>query len=183
MIALRRAAGVTALLALTFLPAGCSTLGSPGCPGGSGVRVFTAASESMAPTIKANTRFLVDTAYYQGHAVMRGDIVILKVPPSVSSLAPNVTDVVKRVIGLPGETISSSPSGQVLINGTAISEPWLPTNDALGPYIAQTTIPSGQYYVLGDNRSNSEDSRFWGPVSRSLLIGRVETNHGAVCQP
>ena len=94
-------------------------------------------------------------------------------------------DLVKRVIGLPGESISSS-NGKIYINGKRLSEPWLPPGpdsfsgalpggdqhpmyDLPGP----VKIPPGTYFVMGDNRMNSEDSRFFGPIPKSLIVGRA----------
>src|SRR5262249_49027837 len=110
----------------------------------------------------------------------RGDIIVFhRVPRDTDESNP--TDLVKRVIGLPGETISSR-GDTVLINGQPLKEPWLPKLDALpasdscsqSAYdIPTTKIPSGQYFVMGDCRGNSFDSRAWGPVPVGNIIGRV----------
>jgi signal peptidase I len=135
----------------------------------------------MAPTVPVNSEILVNTDYYDNHTVTRGDIIVFRPPPA--AFASGASDLVKRVIGLPGETISSDASRDVRINGSVLSEPWLPAGTPLGPGIARTTIPAGDYYVLGDNRANSADSRFLGPISGSLIVGRVETSHAKVCPP
>ncbi len=93
-----------------------------------------------------------------------------------------MADLVKRVIGLPGETISLS-SGLVEIDGRPISEPWLPAamqNQTLpGPSNAPFAlhhpyrIPDGDVYVMGDNRTDSCDSRYWGPVRQSSIVGKA----------
>jgi signal peptidase I len=85
----------------------------------------------------------------------------------------NIQDLVKRVIGLPGETVQSTEDGRVEINGEALGEPYLPTNTALGPPIPRQTVPPGHYYVLGDNRTDSSDSRIFGPIALSQIIGKV----------
>ena len=93
-------------------------------------------------------------------------------------------DLVKRVVGLPGETISST-DGNLYIDGKPLSEPWLPP----GPSSCSTAlpddthqqfnlpgpvkIPAGDYYVMGDNRTDSEDSRYFGPIPKSLIVGRA----------
>lgn len=177
-----RLAQVGALLLVGALAA-CSPSGTPGCPVGAGVMSFDVPSAAMAPTIGADSHVLVDTNYYDAHAVARGDIVVFKVPPTVAVVAPGIPDLIKRVIGLPGESISSSPDGTVEIDGSPLREPWLPAGTLLGSPIQPATIPARHYYVLGDNRTNSQDSRFWGPISHSLLIGRVETAAGKVCLP
>jgi len=166
------------LLAITSCRVTSST---SACSTGPGVKSFHAASASMAPTIPVNSDMLVATDYYKSHTVTRGDIVVLRPPPE--SFAKGVSYVVKRVIGLPGDTISADASGNVLINGTVLNEPWLPAGTPLGPGITKTTIQAGDYYAPGDNRANSVDSRYWGPISESLIVGRVETSQGKVCSP
>ena len=78
----------------------------------------------------------------------------------------------KRVIGLPGDRIASR-GDTVLIDGKPLPEPWLPRGTPLGPPIRSTVVPVGTYYVLGDNRATSCDSRYWGTVPRSLIVGKV----------
>ena len=85
---------------------------------------------------------------------------------------PDVKDLVKRVIGLPGETISSA-GGQVVINGTPLKEPWL-VKGTVTTGITTQVIPPNEYFVMGDNRSDSQDSRFFGPITPSLIVGKVE---------
>ena len=91
------------------------------------------------------------------------------------------SDLVKRVIGLPGDTISSI-DGRVYIDGRPLDEPWLPdpapvTSPSPLPYAFSLnrpyTVPAGEYYVMGDNRTDSEDSRYFGPISGSLIVGKM----------
>lgn len=128
-------------------------------------------SASMVPTLKVGNRILVDKLSYDLHGIHRGDIVVFARPPRDVG-EPSVHDLVKRVIGLPGERISSE-GNQVLINGRVLREPWLPRNDPLGQPIQSQVIPKGHYFVMGDNRSDSLDSRSFGPISGSLIVGRV----------
>jgi len=107
--------------------------------------------------------FVVQTFY-------RGDIIVFSRPPG-ETLEPGVNDLVKRVIGLPGETISGQ-DGQVFINGKALPEPWLPKGVVTGNF-SPVKIPKGYYFVMGDNRGFSSDSRVFGPISGSLIVGRV----------
>jgi len=90
---------------------------------------------------------------------------------------------VKRVIGLPGDTVTLA-GGYVYIDGRKLNESWLPAsvqgNTQPGPpgnaaNLQQAyTVPANDYYVMGDNRTDSCDSRYWGPIPRSLIVGKVE---------
>lgn len=128
-------------------------------------------SGSMIPTLAIGDRILVNKVAYDIHGVHRGDIVVFAKPPRDVG-DPEVKDLVKRVIGLPGETISSA-SGHVLINGHVLNEPYLPAGIAFGPPIQTQVIPANHYFMMGDNRGDSKDSRYFGPVARSLFVGHV----------
>jgi signal peptidase I len=134
------------------------------------VQTFFIPSASMEPTLMVGDRILVDKLSYHLHPVHRGDIVVFATPPGEDA-GPNVKDLVKRVIGLPGETISSA-GGQVVINGKPLKEPWL-VKGTVTTGITTQVIPPNEYFVMGDNRSDSQDSRFFGPIHRSLIVGRV----------
>jgi signal peptidase I len=137
----------------------------------------------MEPTLQVGDRIVVDKLSYHLHGMGRGDIVVFSTPPAENCAGPPVSNLVKRVIGLPGETISLS-SGRVLIDGRILPEPWLPaaerTRTAPGPSTASYAlhhpyrIPSGSVYVMGDNRTFSCDSRYWGPVAESTIVGKVD---------
>jgi signal peptidase I len=133
------------------------------------VQPFFIPSGSMEPTLKVGDRVLVNKLSYDVHSVHRGDIVVFNKPPN--DYSPGVKDLIKRVIGLPGETISAQ-AGQVDINGHPLHESWLPqgvTTENFGPVV----IPQGRYFMMGDNRGDSADSRVFGPVSSKLFIGRA----------
>jgi signal peptidase I len=138
------------------------------------IQTYSIPSVSMYPTLKVGDRILVNKLSYHLHPVRRGDIVVFATPPKELPILM-VNDLVKRVIGLPGETISSGPHGQVLINGKAIAEPWLTAHARAnpGPAIMKQKIPAGEVFVMGDNRDESEDSRFFGPIDESLIVGRA----------
>ncbi len=146
------------------------------------VQTFSVPSSSMYPTLQIGDRILVDRIPGLAHSIHRGDIIVFhKVPADKDGQGPE--DLVKRVIGMPGETISSV-GDTVLINGKPLREPWLPNLNAVSPQgacaqaaydIPKTKIPKGHYYVLGDCRGISDDSRFWGTVPSSAIIGRVFT--------
>lgn len=146
------------------------------------VEPFSIPSGSMEPTLEPHDRIVVNKLSYDFHAVHRGDVVVFRKPPG--EYAPGISDLVKRVVGLPGETISAH-DGQVYINGKYLPEPWLPKVDqgvttfpssipgCLPSPPGSCHIPPGEYFMLGDNRTNSADSRFIGPVSSRLFVGRA----------
>lgn len=138
--------------------------------------VFSVPSGSMTPTIAIGDRILVDKAFFDYHGLRAGAIVVFQRPPrdTLGTCAgPEVGDLVKRVVGLPGQTVSSV-GNTVLINGRPLAEPYLPKGTALGrPILPAVHVPAGQYFVLGDNRANSCDSRYWGTIAGSSIVGRV----------
>ena len=135
-------------------------------------QAFYIPSDSMVPTLRTNDRVIVNKLSYHLHAVHRGDIIVFKSPPNVD---PSVKDLVKRVIGLPGETIEGRSDGHVYINGRQLREPYLPAGTNPGPGFAPTRIPPDSYWVMGDNRSNSRDSRFFPEhfIKKKDIVGRV----------
>jgi signal peptidase I len=137
------------------------------------VQPYYIPSGSMEPTLKVGDKVLVNKLSYDFHGIHRGDIIVFKKPPTDTT--PGITDLIKRVIGLPGETIQSGPNGEIFINGQLIKQPWL-TREAQanpGPAIPKTVIPPGYYFVMGDNRGDSSDSREIGPIAKHLIIGRA----------
>jgi signal peptidase I len=138
------------------------------------VQTFYIPSASMSPTLNVGDRILVNKLAYHLHGVGRGDIIVFKRPPA-ENCGTDVTDLVKRVIGLPGETISDT-NGTVYIDGKALAQPWLPKNDpnTYTPSFRAVHIAPSHYFVMGDDRAVSCDSRYWGTVPRSLIIGKVE---------
>jgi signal peptidase I len=147
------------------------------------VQTFFIPSGSMEPTLHVGDRILVNKLSYHLHGVGRGDIVVFSRPPAENCGGPEVNDLVKRVVGLPGETLSLS-GGHVYVDGRRLDESWLPASEQgvtrPGPggtlYSLQHAyrVPANDYFVMGDNRTDSCDSRFWGPISKSLVVGKVE---------
>jgi signal peptidase I len=146
------AALLTALLIKTFL-----------------LQAFYIPSDSMNPTLVVHDRVLVNKLSYHFHDVHRGDIVVFKRPPGEDD--PRIKDLIKRVVGLPGDTVEGR-SGRVLIDGRALTEPYLPKGTQTSDFPTQK-IPTGKYWVMGDNRGNSKDSRVFGPIDKSLIVGRA----------
>jgi signal peptidase I len=143
-----------------------------------GYQTFWIPSTSMVPTLQKGDRILVQKAFFNWHDLHQGDIVVFARPPRDNCGGPADTDLVKRIIALPGQTIYSA-GNTVYVNGRPLAEPYLPRIDPLGPPIPDASrlhpfrVPAGDFYVLGDNRQISCDSRFWGPITGSSIVGRV----------
>jgi signal peptidase I len=155
-----------------------------GCGGSKyATREFTQPSSAMEPTLhcappgsgcRGTTadRMIVDV----GKTVKRGDIIVFQSPRQVAidCGAGGIFD--KRIVGLPGETVSEDARGFLSANGKRLSEPYvLPNARALdtGHLNQHWKVPAGDYFVVGDNRSESCDSRQWGGVPRRNIIGPV----------
>jgi signal peptidase I len=139
------------------------------------VRPYSVQSTSMVPTIWPETDVLVATSSLLSGSVKRGDIVVLRQPDGAACAGAGSLDLVSRIIGLPGDTIWSE-SGRILINGEYLDRPtWHnPPYGEVGPRpIVRTTVPKSSYFVLGDNRTDTCDSRVFGPVAESDLVGEV----------
>ena len=124
---------------------------------------------SMFATLDDNDYLIADKIAYRLHAPQRGDIIILRPPTDDSK------DFIKRVIALPGERLLIR-DGQVLINGHRLNEPYLPENwttQANWGAPDGVVMPPNQYFVMGDNRNRSQDSRTFGPIGRDRIDGRA----------
>jgi signal peptidase I len=137
---------------------------------------FWIPSGSMVPTLGVYDRIVVQKAFFTSSDVRAGDIVVFSHPPLDHCPGPQRGDLVKRVIALPGQTIYSS-GNQVYVNGRPLAESYLPPDDPLGPPIASRAhpyrVPADEFYLLGDNRAISCDSRYWGPIRGSTIVGKV----------
>jgi signal peptidase I len=124
--------------------------------------------QSMAPNLSSGERFFLDRLSLLTHAPQRGDLVVLREPLHGDY-------VIKRIVGMPGEQFAMRKN-IAYVGGSRLVEPYLPaaavaTEKAM--LEAAVRIPSESYYVLGDNRDNSEDSRCYGPVRRKSIVGVV----------
>jgi signal peptidase I len=139
------------------------------------VQAFYIPSESMENTLKVGDRVLVNKLSYHMHDVHRGDIVVFKRPPAEAG-EPAIKDLIKRVIAGPGDTIEAR-DGVVYVNDQPVHETYLPADSCPGQActtnLPKQVVPAGHYFVMGDNRMNSKDSRVFGPISRSLIVGRA----------
>jgi signal peptidase I len=134
---------------------------------------FTIPSESMHPTLQAGDRVLVNRLAYRAHEIRRGDVIVFARPPGSPITGPDAPkDLIKRVIGLPGDIVATR-DGAVWINGRRLTEPYLPGGTPSTGLDDGVKIPTGHVWVMGDNRTNSADSRVFGPLSERLVIGRA----------
>jgi signal peptidase I len=142
-------------------------------------QTFSIPSESMVPTLDIGDRIVVQKIFWSWHDIKQGDIVVFSRPPhDTQCTGPESEDLVKRVIALPGQTIYSA-FGKVFVDGRQLHESYLPKPDPLGRPIPGASaqhpyhVPAGDFYVMGDNRAVSCDSRYWGPVKGSTIVGKV----------
>ncbi|MBT5757779.1 MAG: signal peptidase I [Acidimicrobiaceae bacterium] len=144
------------------------------------VQSYEIPSESMLPTLEDGNRVVVNHLSYQLGEVERGQVVVFDRPPSLDG----ENDLIKRVIGLPGETIRLVDTN-VYIEGLRVIEPYLLVSESTrskGPIPGcaqpladanQCVIPEGHVFVMGDNRRGSADSREFGPVGIDTIVGRA----------
>jgi signal peptidase I len=140
------------------------------------VRSFYIPSGSMENTLLVNDRVLVNELVPKLAPLRRGDVVVFQDPGGW--LAPGMgNDLIKRVIGLPGDRVSCCDAqGRLSVNGHPVDEPYVllePGSDRVARDDFSVTVPAGQIWVMGDNRYNSADSRFHGPVPESDVVGRA----------
>jgi signal peptidase I len=135
-------------------------------------QAFYIPSDSMVPTLKTHDRVIVNKLSYKLHPVHRGDIIVFKSPPGVD---PTVKDLIKRVIALPGEIVEGRPDGHIYINGKRLDEPYLPKGTEPGQSFRAIKVPPDSYWVMGDNRKNSFDSRFFPEhfIRKKDIVGRA----------
>lgn len=126
---------------------------------------------SMSPNFPDGEYLLTEKVSYYTRDPQRGDVVVFTPPVS------DTDEFIKRVIALPGETVSIR-DGHVFVNGKILKETYL--NDTVitsdGVFLndgQEYSVPSGEYFVMGDNREHSSDSRFWGPITKKSISGRA----------
>lgn len=133
------------------------------------VRPFIVSGNSMDPDIKDKQYLIIDEVTYRFSEPKRGDVIVFKAPPEPSKYY------IKRIIGLPGETVDIK-AGVITItntahpNGLTLREDFITHKSSDDVHI---TVPAGEYYVMGDNRSGSYDSRSWGTLPEANIRGRA----------
>ena len=155
-------------------------------------QAFYIPSLSMAPQLEVQDRIVVSKLSYRLHEVRRGDVIVFDAPdevepaddpPSlpgraaqavlegVNVVKPTTTEYVKRVVGLPGEQVSGR-GGRLYVDDRLLIEPYLGVGATTEDFDA-VNVPEGELFVLGDNRGSSFDSRRFGPIPRSSVVGRA----------
>jgi len=119
---------------------------------------------SMEPTLNSNEYVLVNKAVYLLQQPERGDVIVFHNPKDPS------VDFIKRVIGIPGDTIQVYGT-RIAVNGVTLKEPYI--SSSATPVTNTWKVPLDKYFVLGDNRPVSDDSRYWGCVPKDFIVGKA----------
>jgi signal peptidase I len=136
------------------------------------LQTFSIPSASMMPTLQKGDRIIVSKLGVEFGTIHTGDILVFKAPKAVATVCADTdADLVKRVIGLPGQTLTSKDN-TIYVNGKPLVQPWT-HNSVLGTAIGTIKVPPNHYFMMGDNESDSCDSRFWGTIPRSSIIGKA----------
>lgn len=130
---------------------------------------FVVSGTSMVPTFEDKDYLIVDELSYHLRTPLRGEVIVFRFPQNPEKYY------IKRIVGLPGETVDVRSEGVYVSTGTSTP---LHVDDSFihypgGPATGKTTLKEGEYFVMGDNRAGSSDSRYWGAVTKNLIIGRV----------
>jgi signal peptidase I len=151
-------------------------------------QAFSIPSESMEPQLDVGDRVVVSRLAYHLHDPNRGDVIVFDKPgqvdhrsffrrgaevvlESVGLRQASTEEYIKRVIGLPGETVQGVDGG-VVVDGQPVVEPYLPEGTVTSDF-GPVVVPEGELFVMGDNRTNSEDSRFIGTIPIDTVVGRA----------
>jgi len=135
------------------------------------IEPYIVPTPSMAPTLIVGDRVIVNKIAFRFSDIKRGDLIAFNSPFEEKYL-------VKRIIALPGDEISFTESGEIYINGEKLEEPYLP-EDIYPSYRNESFILNeDNFFVMGDNRNNSSDSRVFGPIDKSAIFGEVILIYG-----
>src|SRR5271155_987406 len=121
---------------------------------------------SMAPLLSDQERIFINKFVYRFEPIERGDVVVFWYPLDRSK------SFIKRVVGLPGDSVEIR-AGRLYVNGKELMEPYVPPNYLDGASYPPLTLPEDNFFVMGDHRDSSNDSRVFGPVSRQFIYGKA----------
>jgi len=133
---------------------------------------YVVEGQSMEPNLHTGQFLIVSRLAYMNIAgvslgePLRGDIIVFDFPNNPSD------DYVKRIIGLPGETVMIDQDGNIFVDGQLLVEPYL-SSEPYGNRIGTWEVPEGSYFVVGDNRNHSSDSRSWGMLAAKYIVGKA----------
>jgi signal peptidase I len=130
------------------------------------VEAFVIPSESMVPTLMVGDRVLANKFIYDFTDPEKGDVAVFE------SVEVEGQDLIKRVVATPGDTVEVR-EGMLYVNGEPQNEPYIKKGGGISPPQQEFTVPKDSVFVMGDNRSNSRDSRFFGPVPEENLEGKA----------
>lgn len=157
--------GIAGIILVVSLPLSYIFIASP----------FQMAGKSMTPSLQPEQKFIVNKLIYQSQLPQRGDIIVFHAPKTACP-ANTKCDFIKRIIGLPGETVSIKDN-HMYINNQVLDEPYLAKDtETLPGAVTQNTdltLSATEYFVVGDNRPFSSDSRVWGPIQKSDIVGKL----------
>ena len=128
------------------------------------IQNYSVPISTMQPSLRPGEYVLVNKVSYLFHSPQRGDVVVLHQPQNTDM------DIIKRVIAVPGDTVAFD-STAVRVNGVQLKEPYV--SNAMNPVAKEMKLGANDYFVMDDNRQNTDDSRNWGPLNRDLIIGKA----------
>jgi len=132
--------------------------------------------QSMVPNFHSGDYVLTDKISYKLGEPQRGDIIVFHAPPAANCAKGTGCDFIKRILGLPGETIEVKDE-TIYVDGQPLAEPYLPADlETLPGLYTQNgaiTLEADEYFAVGDNRPHSSDSRSWGPVKENEIVGKA----------
>lgn len=131
---------------------------------------------SMFPTFNSGDYLLTNKVSYRVGDPQRGDVIVFHAPPEANCPTGTGCDFIKRILAIPGDSVAVHDNG-IYVNGDRLNEPYIPEDFITDPgkFVSERTVTMGpdEYFAVGDNRQYSSDSRVWGPVSKSDIVGKA----------
>lgn len=135
------------------------------------IQAFYIPSASMEPTLREGDHVIVNKLAYRFGSVQHGDVVVFERPPGDTNKA--IKDLIKRVIAVPGDRIKCE-NNRMVLNGKPLDESnYVKNQPSCIQDSPELTMPENEYFVMGDNRGNSSDSRLFGSIKKSTIVGRA----------